>query len=121
MYRIGKLATALGVCLAGICEPVMAHHSFAMFDRTKTSELKGVTVAQFEWANPHVYVVVQSGQATYTLECGSPSNMSQGGWKFNTLKIGQKINVVFFPLRNGKPGGALKTAILPDGQKFEAW
>ncbi|MCF8709638.1 DUF6152 family protein [Rhizorhapis sp. SPR117] len=92
-----------------------------MFDQNKSVELKNVAVARFQWANPHVFVVVKDGGTTYTLECGSPSNMRETGWKFNTLKSGDKIDVVFFPLRNGKPGGALKLATLANGKKLEAW
>lgn len=120
MYRIGKYALALGICAAVLAEPAMAHHSFAMFDKNKLSELKSVTVVQYTWGNPHVYIIVKSDETTYTLECGSISNMSETGWKFNTLKGGDKIDVVFYPLHNGKPGGALKAATLSDGKKLEA-
>lgn len=115
------LAGVLSIGGLGVCSPALAHHSFAMFDQTKVSELKDVTVTQFQWANPHVYVVVRSGPTTYTLECGSPSNMRQSGWKFNTLKSGDKIDVTFFPLRDGKPGGALKAATLVGGKTLKAW
>lgn len=121
MYGIGKFALALGICVAAISGPAMAHHSFAMFDQNKLSELKNVTVVQFTWANPHVFVIVRNDTTTYVLECGSISNMGGLGWKFNTLKGGDKIDVVFFPLRNGDPGGALKVATLPDGQNLAAW
>ena len=111
----------LGVSLMAFCQTSSAHHSFAMFDQTKISELKGVAVAQFQWGNPHVYVVLKDGATMYTLECGSPSNMTKAGWKFNSLKSGDKINVTYYPLRNGKPGGALKIAILPNGKMLDAW
>lgn len=121
MRKVGKFALAFALCLPAIYAPALAHHSFAMFDKTKITELKNVTVLQFRWANPHVFVIVKSGETTYTLECGSPSNMIRTGWKFNTLKGGDKINVTFFPLRDGKPGGALKLATLANGRKLEAW
>lgn len=114
-------AAFLGVGLLVTCPPALAHHSFAMFDKTKVSELKNVTVTQFQWANPHVYVTVLNGGTSYTLECGSPSNMRQSGWKFDSLKGGDKIDVAFYPLRDGKPGGALKVATLAGGKKLEAW
>ncbi|MEJ2408882.1 MAG: DUF6152 family protein [Novosphingobium sp.] len=111
----------VGAGLLAASAPAIAHHSFAMFDQTKLSELRNVTVTRFQWTNPHVYVVVRSGQTTYTLECGSPSNMRETGWKFNTLKTGDTIDVIFFPLRDGKPGGALKLATLAGGKKLKAW
>ena len=40
-----------------------AHHSFAMFDTTKSITLTG-TVTRFEWTNPHAYIEidVQEGE-----------------------------------------------------------
>lgn len=120
MKRIGKIALTLALCLSAADGPAMAHHSFAMFDQTKPAELKNVTVVRFAWANPHVFLIVRSGDTTYTLECSSPSLMQRMGWKFNTLKVGERIDVVFNPLRNGRPGGALTLATLPNGRKLEA-
>ena len=121
MPKIRVCAGVFGASLLALTQPSTAHHSFAMFDQARTYELKGVTVTQFQWVNPHVYVVIKGDETSYTLECGSPSNMSKSGWKFNSLKPGDKINVVFYPLRNGKAGGALKIATLPDGKKLGAW
>lgn len=118
MKRIGKFA--LVILIAATAAPTLAHHSFAMFDQKKEAELKNVTVVRYAWANPHVFVIVTSGETTYTLECSSPALMQRMGWKFNTLQGGEKIDIAFNPLRNGKPGGALTLATLPDGRKLEA-
>lgn len=121
MIRAFRIPLILSLCCAAIGIPAVAHHSFAMFDQKRISELRGVSVVRFAWGNPHVFVTVKSGETVYTLECGSPSNMNATGWKFNTLKAGEKIDITFFPLLNGKPGGALKTATLSTGQKLQAW
>lgn len=118
MNIIVKSATNLSLVLALISAPAMAHHSFAMFDQNKVTELKNVTVVEFRWGNPHVFLVVQSGERRFALECSSPSALSSTGWKFNSVKAGDKIDVTLFPLRNGKPGGALKAATLANGQKL---
>jgi hypothetical protein len=47
--------------------------------------------------------------------------MTKGGWKHNVLKAGDKVDVTFYPLRNGKPGGMLKTIKLPDGRTLSGW
>jgi Family of unknown function (DUF6152) len=39
----------------GVAGPALAHHSFAMFDHTRTLTLKG-TVTKFQWTNPHAYI-----------------------------------------------------------------
>lgn len=120
MKRIGKAALVLVFCLPVLSGPAVAHHSFAMFDQTKITALKNVTVVRFEWTNPHVFVVVKSGGTTYTLEGSSPAQLKRVGWKFNMLKVGDRIAVAFNPLRSGKPGGSLKFVTLLDGRKLEA-
>jgi hypothetical protein len=41
----------------GVASPVLAHHSFTMFDITKRLTLAG-TVTSFEWTNPHAYIEI---------------------------------------------------------------
>lgn len=108
-------------CLAALAAPAAAHHSFAMFDQTKLVELKGVIVDRFEWSNPHSFVIAKDGATIYTLECSSPNLMSHQGWKYNTLKAGDRIDITYYPLRNGKPGGMLKSVTLPNGKEISAW
>jgi len=38
--------------------PAVAHHSTAMFDFTKTVEIKG-TIKEFQWTNPHTWTKVE--------------------------------------------------------------
>src|ERR1700752_4714214 len=98
---------------------VLAHHSFAMFDTANPITISG-TVTAFEWTNPHVYIEVDvaEGQATkhWAIELGSPSILMRGGWKFNTIKKGDKITPVVSPLRNGDPGVLLNRVTLAEGR-----
>lgn len=127
MTRFGKIAAtlALAVTVGAISVPALAHHSFAMFDQTRIAQKAKVTVAEFRFTNPHSFVVVnvqEGGQVTrYVFECSSVNMMSRAGWKFNTLKAGDKVDVAFYPLRNGKPGGMLKTIKVADGRTLSAW
>lgn len=128
MKRICKIAAmaATGCTLgAAFTSPALAHHSFAMFDQTKISEKDGATVAEFRFTNPHSFVVLnvaEGGKITrYVFECSSVNMMSKAGWKFNTLKVGDKVNVSFYPLRNGNPGGMLKTIKIADGRTLSGW
>ena len=97
----------------------MVHHSFAMFDTTKSSTLSG-TVTAFEWTNPHAYIEIDVSDGNsvkhWSIELGSPSILMQSGWKFKDLKHGDKVTVSISPLRNGQPGGLLIQATLPDGR-----
>jgi len=128
MKRFAKtVATIAGVCAfaTAFAGPALAHHSFAMFDQTKIIEKNRATVAEFRFTNPHSFIVVNvqdGGNVTrYVLECSSVNMMSQGGWKYNTLKAGDKVDLAFYPLRNGKPGGMLKTIKVADGRVLKAW
>jgi hypothetical protein len=98
----------------------LAHHSFAMFDTGNPVTLMGV-VTDFQWTNPHVYIELDvpegvRGATHWTIELGSPSILMRGGWKFNTLKKGDKITAVVSPLRDGEPGSLLTRVTLADGR-----
>ena len=117
--RTALSSTALVVVLALGTQSAMAHHSFAMFDTAKSVTITG-TVSTFEWTNPHAYIEIDTAETTgakhWSVEMGSPSILMQSGWKFKDLKHGDKITVVLSPLKDGKPGGLLIQATLPDGR-----
>jgi hypothetical protein len=89
--------------------PVSAHHSFAMFDDTKEVTLKG-TVHEFQWTNPHAWVLVDVAGAggeteQWSVEMLSPNVLGRMGWKRNSLKPGDEVTVVIHPVRTGAKGG----------------
>jgi len=111
------LACALALAGAG---PALAHHSFAMFDHVKRITVAG-TVTRFDWTNPHVYIELsvpdgKGGSDRYTIECASPNVLTRVGWKFNTVKVGDKVSALINPLKNGEAGGMLETLTTPDGK-----
>jgi hypothetical protein len=99
--------------------PASAHHSFAMFEPTKTLTFKG-TVKTFQWTNPHVilWVLVQpdgGGAAQeWSLETTSPGVLTRAGWTRQSLKAGDRVSVVLSPLRDGSRGGSLNSVTLLD-------
>jgi hypothetical protein len=108
----------------GAAAPASAHHSFAMFEPTKTLTFKG-TVKTFQWTNPHVilWVLVQpdgGGAAQeWSLETTSPGVLTRSGWTRLSLKAGDRVSVVLSPLRDGSHGGSLNSVTLLDtGQKL---
>jgi hypothetical protein len=116
-FRIPMVLAALTVAL-----PVEAHHSFAMFDFSKTMTMKG-TVTEFRWTNPHVALLVQldprpgTSPEVWSMELTSPGNLTRGGWTRHSFKPGDRIELVFNPLRDGRHGGAFdKATILSTGQ-----
>jgi len=119
----------LVVCvLATGISSVAAHHSTTMFDHSKTIIIKG-TVVELRWVNPHVTLTINGSlnegdaPADWLLEMTSPGNLVRaGGWRRDAVKAGEKIEVVFSPLRDAeKKGGALKKlTVLATGEVFTA-
>jgi hypothetical protein len=112
-------ALTLMIALAGAL-PALAHHSFTMFDMSKRITLTG-TVTSFEWSNPHAYIEIdvpgEDGVTKHwSIELGSPSILMGSGWKFSSLKRGDKLTLIINPLKSGQAGGFLYTATLPDGR-----
>jgi hypothetical protein len=110
----------VAVLLLGLSTPALAHHSGAMFDRTRTMQLTG-TVVEFNWQNPHASfkldVVGADGKTeTWDIEMNGPSNLIPAGWKRSTLKPGDKVTVTVNPLRDGRPGGWYLSVITADGK-----
>jgi len=111
---------SMGFVLAavvGAASPAAAHHSFAMYEPTKTLTFKG-TVKSFQWTNPHVilWVLVQpeNGGAPqeWSFETTSPGVLTRNGWTRQSLKAGDKVSVTFSPLRDGSHGGGLNSVTL---------
>lgn len=115
----GLVASALATLTIGIA-PLLAHHSFSMFDQASPLTITGV-VSGVEWTNPHVYIELDlaepvKGAKHWSIELGSPSILQRGGWKFNTVKRGDKVSAVVSPLKNGEPGSLLTRITLADGR-----
>ena len=110
----------LAAVLSTSAATAFAHHSFSMFDTTAPVTLNGV-VTSVEWTNPHVYIELDladavKGSKHWSIELGSPSILQRGGWKFNSVKKGDKVTAIVSPLRNGEPGSLLTRITLPDGR-----
>jgi len=106
-----------------LATPLLSHHSFAMFDHTRTLNLKG-TVTRFQWTNPHAYIELDVPDAKgaithFSIECTSINMMQRAGWRSNMIKAGDKVKAVVAPLINGDPGGLLLEITLPDGKTLE--
>lgn len=119
---MNKKALFTCLLLAGASLPVVAHHSFSMFDDKKEITLKG-EVKEFQWSNPHtwiqLYVTDASGKVVeWSIEGGSPNLVGRQGWKRNTFKTGDKVEITVHPLRDGQPGGSFMRAVLPDGRRL---
>jgi|ERR1700761_503626 len=106
--------------------PILAHHSFAMFDRANQVDLEGV-VQEFRFVNPHTFinlVVKQDDGSTviWSLEGQSPAALVRGGWSSKTIKAGDELKMRIAPLRSGAPGGAWapNQITFRDGRELDA-
>jgi hypothetical protein len=127
MKRLSVKGSLMAAALAAVIFgswPAWGHHSFAMYDRSKATTLKG-TVKIFQWTNPHVilWMVVQpdgGGAAQeWSFETTSPGVLTRAGWTRQSIKVGDRVSVEFDPLRDGSHGGSLNSVtLLATGQKL---
>jgi hypothetical protein len=97
--RVGPFGPAVAL-LVGLMTgtSLQAHHSFdAEFDSNKPITITGV-VTKLDWVNPHAYVYLDTkttgGEVKrYKVEMGPPYALVRGGWKRDTLKIGDTVTV----------------------------
>jgi hypothetical protein len=112
----------IAAAIAALATPAFAHHSGAMFDATKTVTLEG-TVKEFQYTNPHSWLQVMvpgpDGKAVeWGFEAEGPSTLLRAGIKAKTFMPGDKVTIVAHPMKDGRPAGALMSAIKADGSVF---
>jgi len=113
---------AFGLTAFLIVGTALAHHSPIVFDRTRQVTLTGV-VTEFRWGNPHSWIHIDVTDAdgkvaNWGIEMNPASHIAREGWRSTTLKAGDKITVVVYPLRNDEKGGQYISVTLPDGTKL---
>jgi hypothetical protein len=117
-----RLLAVLALLAAAVGPPALAHHSFAVFDRTRQLSVSGV-VKDFQWTNPHSWIQLivtdKAGSAQeWSLEGGSPSILVRNGWKRTSLAPGDRVTVLIYPLKTGEPGGSFLEVHKADGAVF---
>jgi hypothetical protein len=116
--RVAWRMLLTGAALA-LALPAAAHHSFAMFDQSRSVTLHGI-VKDFRWSNPHVFIqLLTEGEAgspsEWSIEMTSPEHLSRVGWRPGTLKPGDKVTLVIHPMRDITKGGQYLSGIGPSG------
>jgi hypothetical protein len=116
--RILRASILIAVALTA-ARSAPAHHSYAMFDPTKSVALHG-TLKEFQWTNPHCFIQVlvdsDAGPADWSVQMDSPQTLYRKGWRPGTLKPGEKISVVIRPTKDGSHSGRYVSGIGPDGK-----
>ncbi|HSG35573.1 MAG TPA: DUF6152 family protein [Sphingomonadaceae bacterium] len=119
---VALAALALGGTLA-FAAPLAAHHSTAMFEWGKEVALKDAVVEKWEWTNPHtfLYVMVKDENGVvrrYALEGMSPNHLVRYGWGKRSVAPGDKVDLTYYPLRDGRRGGFNVTISKADGTRL---
>jgi hypothetical protein len=113
-------------CAMAVAPAAVAHHSFdAEYDSKKPFTITGF-VTKLDWVNPHAFVSVDvkdgNSVRNYRIEMGPPYALARGGWKRDTIKIGDKVTIVnAAAAKDGRDaGGSMPTTamVLADGQKL---
>jgi len=104
-----------------------AHHSLsAVYNIRGSGEVTGV-IKKVEFINPHGVMTLEvpndDGTTTeWQLTTGSANTLSSlgfGGDGPNTVIAGDVVTISYFPARNGKPLGFIRSITLPDQRKID--
>lgn len=115
---LASLSAAAGAVLL-VATGADAHHSFSQFNRD-IEEVKTGTVVRWAFNNPHswLYINVPNEDGSETLwsfEASAPPALVGRGITGSTFEPGDEVTVMYCPLRDGRPAGAIGWARLADG------
>jgi hypothetical protein len=117
MLKRAAIPSVIALMLAA--SPAWAHHSYAMFDRSKTVTLTG-TIREFRWTNPHSWIQLtvpgdNGGTDEWSVEMGSPFELLRVGWTAKTVKAGDKVSIQVHPVKDGSKGGGWVSGVDAEG------
>jgi len=106
--------------LVAIDRPLFAHHGAAAFDMTKPIVLKGATVTEFLWINPHPLIKAdfkddQGNVQHWTMEMGSTVSAQLLGWTRTTLAFGDVVTLYVWQAKTKAPVGRFNKVEFSDG------
>ena len=97
----------------------IAHHSFAMFDRTVEKVITG-TVARWQFNSPHSWLYVnvrnaEGGETLWSFEGSAPPQLLQRGITGSSFEPGATITLSYCPMKDGRSAGGLGWVRLANG------
>lgn len=116
MKMSSRFAWAGLAAVAALAAPALAHHSTAMFEWGTARPLRNMTVEKWEWTNPHTFLYARDEEGKrWAFEGMSPNHLVRHGWSKRSLQPGEKIDLTYYPLRDGRRGGFNVTVEKSDG------
>jgi hypothetical protein len=122
-FKFAVLSAGVGLLLAAL--PALAHHSFAAeFDVAKPITLKGKFV-RMDWVNPHSHILLDVTDAdgkvtTWSFEALPPNVLFRQGWRKDSLKPGEEIEVEGFQAKDGSANAWSRSVKTADGRRLFA-
>ena len=122
-FKFAALSAGVGLLLAAL--PVLAHHSFAAeFDVSKPITLKGKFI-RMDWVNPHSHILLDVTDAdgkvtTWSFEALPPNVLFRQGWRKDSLKPGEEIEVEGFQAKDGSANAWSRSVKTADGRRLFA-
>lgn len=112
--------TMTALTAMSLAAPAFAHHSYAMFDRSKTIVLSGA-VKSVQMINPHSWLQIvvlddQGKSITWSLEMGPPRTLVRDGWAPGAVQAGDPVTLKIHPMRDGTHAGQLVNTKLASGK-----
>lgn len=118
------LVLTLGLGMGLTTEPLLAHHSTAMYDMGNPVTVTGV-VKRFEWTNPHAYIYLDvkndKGETEeWTIEMMSLNHLKSYGWSRDLVKPGDTISCTGGRAKSGLPAMLSSLMKLADGRMIKS-
>ena len=104
--------------------PLLAHHSNAMYDTTKTITVTG-SVTKWQLINPHsaLWLEVKNENGAVQLWAGEFTGTldlyRKFTWNQNTFKPGDRVTIIGNPARNGNPSLMARRVVLANGTEVD--
>lgn len=113
----GKISLLL--LSASFAVTTLAHHSFSMFQNDTEIIIEG-TVDSWAFNNPHSWLYVNAvddngEEVLWSFEGAAPPQLISRGITGRSFEPGDKVIVMFSPLVDGRPGGAICWVKMADG------
>jgi hypothetical protein len=132
MFRSSLIASVAGLVVSVVTvAPAWSHHSFAMYDLTKTRTVTGRLVRYIPGSNHAQLVfdvlgadgkpVMENGKPSqWGVETGSAAALARQGVTPTTFPVGTVFTVAVHPLRDGRPFGAIAGLLIKCGMAVPA-